>query len=257
MNNLYYIALNTFRESIRSKILYSVLFFAFILVGVSALLGSVTIGDQVKVIKDFGLFSISLFSVLYAAISGGTLLHKELSRRTVYNILAKAVERWQFVMGKYIGMLFTVSAITALMACGLTFFVYFFEHKFDVLIIVASLHVIFELVIICACAMFFSAIVVTPLFVGVFTFGVFLAGRSSEYLLYFINDENKGSLLASIFTGMYHLIPHLDKINISNNVVYGIDSSFAVTLASAGYAFSYAAVLLILACLIFSRREFN
>ena len=80
------IALNTVRETIRSKILYSLFFFLILLLAVSAFFGTVTIGDQEKVIKDFGLFALSLFSVLYAVISGSLLLAKELQRKTLYNL---------------------------------------------------------------------------------------------------------------------------------------------------------------------------
>jgi len=88
MMKILYIGINTYRESVRSKILYSLIFFAVIVVCVSAFFGSVTIGDQVKVIKDFGLFAISLFSAAYAVISGSALLSKELSKKiNEYRIL--------------------------------------------------------------------------------------------------------------------------------------------------------------------------
>jgi len=257
MRKILDIATSTFRESIRSKILYSILVFVVLLLGMSAFFGSVTIGSQLQVISNFGLFSVSLFSVLYAAISGAALLHKELSRKTVYNILARAVTRSEFLVGKYLGMLYTVTAMVAIMGAGLFAFTAVLEGSPSWSLLTACFHIWLELIIICAAAIFFSSIVVTPLLSGMFTFGFFLAGRSAEYLLYFIKQDLVSGWQAWLLQGLYVLLPHFDRINISDLSVYGILPAPAQTLAALVYAAGYAAVLLILADIIFRRREFN
>ncbi|MCC6953509.1 MAG: ABC transporter permease subunit, partial [Deltaproteobacteria bacterium] len=93
------IALNTFREAIRNKVLYSGFLFVALLIAGSALFGSVSVGSQIKVIKDFGLFSLSIFGAIVAVAIGVNLLNKELKQKTIYNILSKPVERWQFIVG--------------------------------------------------------------------------------------------------------------------------------------------------------------
>lgn len=257
MSHVASIALNTFRESVRSKILFSIFFFAIVLVLVSALFGTVTIGDQVKVIKDFGLLSVSLFSVSYAVISGSSLLYKELAQKTIYNILAKPVHRWQFLLGKYLGMLMTVGVMVALMGLALSGFVMLFEGRLDVLLFQAYLFILFELAIVCAATIFFSSIVVTPILIGLFTFGVFLTGRSAEYLLYFVKEGSITGVLASVLEALYVIMPHLDILNPSNEIVYGDIVSLEHTLYAAAYSAGYAGALLMLANWIFLRREFN
>ncbi|MBN8550040.1 MAG: ABC transporter permease subunit [Deltaproteobacteria bacterium] len=257
MGKIFSIALNTFRESVRSKILYSIMFFALLLVGVSAFFGTVTIGDQVIVIKDFGLMSISLFSVAFAVISGSTLLYKELAKKTVYNILAKPVSRGQFVLGKYFGMFATVAVMACLMGLALSLFVSFFEGRADVLLFEAYLYILLELLIICAVAMFFSSIVVTPMLSGLFTFGVFLAGRSTAQMLYFISPEHSNSLGSTLVTILCAILPRLDILNVGNDLVYGASISKDHLMWAALYALAYSGILLILASAIFKRREFN
>lgn len=256
MQAVWLIALNTFRESVRSKILYSVIFFAIVLVGVSALFGSVTIGDQINVIKDFGLFSISIFAVLYAVISGSTLLDKELTKKTIYNILSKSVHRWQFLLGKYLGMLITEAVLVGLMGLGLLAFLALFDATLHWQLCVALCYLYLELVIVCAAVIFFSTIVVTPLLGGVFSFGVFLAGRSAEYLLYFIKNGSIEPPLSSMLQGLYLVLPHLDQINISDLAVYGRVPELSTFWLAFGYSFGYAAVLLVIANMLFRRRDF-
>lgn len=259
MNRIFYIALNTFRESVRSKVLYSILFFAGILVLISSFFGAVTIGDQMIVIKDFGLMSISVFSVIFAVISGSTLLNKELSRKTIYNILAKPVARWEFLTGKYMGMLSTASLLVILMGLGLSLFTWALEGRFDFLLFYAYLNIIFELIIVCAAAIFFSSLVVTPMLNGVFTFGIFLAGRSTEQVLYFIKQGSLSGIMAKALQCLYYLLPHLDKLNVSNSIVYADMTGVGIShvLYSLIYCFGYSIALLFLAHLIFLRREFN
>ena len=105
---IYAIALNTFREAVRNKILYSVLAFAVLLVAISALFGSVTIGETQRVIKDFGLFALSFFGAISTIICGVSLLNKELKQKTIHNIISKPVARWEFIVGKYLGLSLTV-----------------------------------------------------------------------------------------------------------------------------------------------------
>jgi ABC-type transport system involved in multi-copper enzyme maturation permease subunit len=100
MTKLYAIAINTMREAIRNKLLYSILLFAVLVVAVAALFGSVSIGDQMKFVKDFSLMSVSLFGVAIAVMLGVSMLNKELGRKTIYNILSKPVARWEFIVGK-------------------------------------------------------------------------------------------------------------------------------------------------------------
>ncbi len=256
LNNIFQIALNTYRESVRGKVLYSLLFFSVALVIISAVFGAVTIGDQIIIIKDFGLVSLSLFAVTLAVISGASLLHKELYRKTVYNILAKPVPRWQFLVGKHLGLLFTVLLMIILMAIGLVLFIFFFEQKIDWLIFQAALFVIFELIIITAFAIFFSAIVVTPALAGLFTFSAFLAGRSVEFIPELIKIAGNGET-SPILEIIYWVLPHLDKLNINNQIVYGQGATFEQLIFSFCYSIGYSATLIMIGSFFFRNRDFN
>ena len=251
------IAATTYKELIRSRVLYSVIFFGAVLILVSAFFGSVTIGDQTKVIKDFGLFSISIFCAAFSVLAGASILFKELSRRTIYNILAKAVERSEFVVGKFFGMFLTALSMLVIMAAGLTAFTAIFSGKFEAGLLVAYVHIAFELSIVCALAIFFSSITVTPSLSGLFTFFIFLAGRSRGHLLYFVNSDSSNFLLKRLLNGLYLALPPLDVINISNLVVYDRGLSLEQSLLSGIYTISYCVILLIIASLVFERRQFN
>lgn len=251
------LAHTTFLESIRSKVLYSVLFFAAALVGVSALFGAVTIGDQIVVIKDFGLMAVSLMATGFTIITGTNLLHKELFRKTIYNVLSKSVSRTSFILGKYLGLLATALSISCLMSLGLEVFIVPFQGSIDGPVAVASFYIALELIMLCAIALFFSTIVVTPFLSGLFTFGLFLAGRSADYILTLTTSSTPSTFGNYLLTALYYLLPHFSKLNVANDAAYGIVPSSAHLAWAVIYSCGYAAVVLTIASTIFSHRDFN
>jgi ABC-type transport system involved in multi-copper enzyme maturation permease subunit len=109
------IALNTFREAVRDRVLYIMLLFAVGLILFSLLLGELAPREQVRLTVDVGLAAISLMSVLLAIVLGGTHLHKEIERKTVYFILPQPIGRWQFLAGKFLGLVWVLAITIAVM----------------------------------------------------------------------------------------------------------------------------------------------
>jgi len=256
MNKIAALALNTTREAIRNRVLYSILFFAVVMVGVSAIFGSASIGDPMRYVKDFSLMSISLFGVIIAVVLGVNLLHQELSKKTILNTLSKPLARWQFVLGKFLGLLLTLSVIVTAMSTGLALFLAPIEGYFDWGILVASFGALLEIMIVIAFAMFFSSVVVTPTLAGLFTIGCFIAGRSLQYLSYF-QRETTNQAVRIVADLLDRLLPSLDLFLLADRVVHGDTFGIAFMTYLASYAFAYSALLLLLATAFFSRREFK
>ncbi len=250
------ICMNTAREAVRNRVLYSIFFFALLVVGVSAIFGSASIGDEMKFIKDFSLLSISLFGVITTVVLGVNLLNKELGKRTIFNILSKPVARWEFVVGKFFGLLLTVSLMVALMSAALLIFLRLFEPHFDWRLLLASATIILELMVLIALALLFSSIVVTPTLAGLFTVAAFVAGRSSAYLLTF-NSEQYPPVVHRVAEILYAVLPHLDRFNIADQVVFGDHFSPSYFAHVVLYAAAYSALALLVSILLFQRREFT
>jgi len=252
------IALNTFREAVRNKILYSVVLFAVLLVGVSAFFGSVSIGEQEKVIKDFGLFSLSFFGAVIAILAGVSLLNKELKQKTVFNILSKPVRRSEFIVGKHLGLTLTVSILISLMGVGLVIFVACFEGRVDWLLFQGIFLVLMECTVVAAVAIFFSSLVVTTTLSGIFTLGTYIAGRSIAYLSYYLSQgENQNTALSTLVKILDWVLPDLSLFNAGNALVYGTALGPEYALTALCYAVAYSTVLLVLAALIFEHRDFT
>jgi Cu-processing system permease protein len=115
MGRIWAVAINTFREAVRDKVLYGVLGFACAVLLLSLALAELSLHQQRRVVLDIGIASISLFSVVIAIFLGSSLLYKEIEKKTLYVILPKPIRRWEFLLGKYLGIVLTAAVFIALM----------------------------------------------------------------------------------------------------------------------------------------------
>jgi ABC-type transport system involved in multi-copper enzyme maturation permease subunit len=113
------VAVNVFRESVRDRVPYNLVVFAILLISSSYLLGQLTAGQDVKIVKDLGLSAISIFGLFIAIFIGIGLVSKEVERRSIYALLSKPVSRSQFIAGKYLGLVLTLAVNLAVMVVAL------------------------------------------------------------------------------------------------------------------------------------------
>ncbi|MFN8392402.1 MAG: ABC transporter permease subunit [Bdellovibrionota bacterium] len=256
MIRVWAIVINTFREAIRNKILYSVLLFMALIMGASALFASVTIGDQLQVIKDCGLFSLSFFGAIITIITGVSLLNKELKQKTIYNILSKPISRWEFLLGKHLGLTLTVSLLVTFMGLGLVGFTALFERRIDLLLFQGILVAILEVTVISSVVMFFSSMAVTTTLPGILTLGTYIAGHSINYLNYFAaTDGQSGAASQRVVTLFSWILPDLSVFNANSLLVYGQSLSAEHVMYATAYCLAYSTAALIFAGMIFSKRE--
>lgn len=125
MSSVLAIALNTFREAVRNRVLYIILFFSLLMIGVSGAISQLFISDYERIIKNLGFASINLFGVAIAVFVGVSLVYNELEKRTIYTIVSKPIARWQFLLGKYFGLLLTVFVNVLIMTLFFLFMLHY------------------------------------------------------------------------------------------------------------------------------------
>src|SRR6187431_629412 len=109
MRVIAHVAVNVFKESVRDRVLYNLVVFGALLMGASFLIGQLTAGQDIKIIKDLGLAAISVFGLFIAVFIGIGLVSKEVEKRSIYALLAKPIHRHHLVLGKYAGLVLTLT----------------------------------------------------------------------------------------------------------------------------------------------------
>jgi len=248
------IALNTFKEAIRDRILYLLLFIAVASLIFSRLLALLTVGDRVKIITDVGLASLSLFGALMAILIGTGLVYKEIDKKTIYTLLSKPIHRWQFLLGKFFGLILVLLVMLFLMSLIFLVLVLVHSGRVEWGIFIALGFIFLEMCLITAVALLFSCFS-TPILSSIFSLAFYLIGHVSWGLETLIDkiQSGFGKVLARIF---YTVIPDLENFNFKTEIVHHLPIPPQVFLHSILYGLAYTVFILALAVLVFRRRDF-
>jgi len=254
MGSIAVIALNTFRENLRDKILYNLLFFALLLIGVSVLLGTLTIAEQEKIVTDMGLAAINLVGVLIAVFVGVGLVSKEIERRTVYTIMARPIHRVQFILGKYLGLVLLLLVNLVIMAAVLLGTLWMDRAPVTPALLQAVQLMFVELLLVTALALFFSTFSSSTLS-ATLALALYVVGHLTPDLKGIAN-KSQNEWLQAVMTGLYYLCPNLEALNIKGVAAAGIGVTLSYQALASLYGLLYTAILITAACAVFQRRDF-
>ncbi len=248
------IAHNTFREGIRAKVLYNLVFFAVLLILFSYFLGQLSIGANVKVMMDVGLFSISFMGVLIAIFVGIGLVYKELEKRTIFTIVSKPIHRSQFIVGKYLGLCLTLFVQLLVMWLFFMLLLYVYSGKFHWQLTPAGLFIYLELMVITAFAILFSSFS-TPFLSALFTLSFYLVGHTTTEL-FEVGKKTENVIVINLLDTLHRFL-NLDHFNLMTEVVHGLPVTASRMANGIAYGLSAVILILILSCLIFQKRDFK
>ena len=252
------IARNTFREAVRDRVLYNLVLFVLLLTAGAIFLGELSAEQESKIIVDLGLSAMLVFGAFIAFFVGVGLVYKEIERRTIYAIFAKPVGRGEFIVGKYLGLCLTLAVNVLVMGVGISLALAYVKGGWDPLVLSiwpAVILIYIELMILVAVALLFSSFS-SPALSALLSFAIFIIGHFSADLKAFAASMGTQSA-RFLFGALYYLLPNLSNYSFITPAAHGETPAPAAFMAALLYGFIYIAVLLALATLIFSRRNFK
>ena len=268
MRAISWVAVNVFKESVRDRVPYNLALFAVLLISSSYLLGQLTAGQDVKIIKDLGLAATAVFGLFIAIFIGIGLVSKEVERRSIYSLLSKPISRPQFIVGKYAGLVLTLAVNLAVMTVALYLVLGYLTYVeteraraawdapgVDPRMLKAIVLIFVELMIVTAIALFFSTFS-TPILSAALTFGFYIVGHFNADLRNFdrIVDSRSAVWLAR---GVYHIVPDFSAFDVKTEVVHGLPVPAGYLISTSLYGLAYIAALLVIAVIVFARRDFK
>jgi len=249
------ITLNTFREAVRDRVLYNLIIFVLLLVASAPLFGQISIGLERLILVNVGLSSISLFGTIIAILVGIGLVSKEIEKKTLYTILSRPVRRWEFIVGKYFGLLLTLVVNTALMTVGLYVALLVTAHGWksaDGLLLAAIYCIVLQFMIMVALTLLFSSFS-TPVFSAIFAFALFVIGTFAEDLKNFAAMSH--GVTQWLATGAAYLVPNFASLNVIAQAAHEQPISGSLIAFNTLYALLYSGAVTAAAVLIFERRN--
>jgi len=250
------VAWNTFREAVRDRVLYNLLFFALVMMAASIIAGQISIGIEQSVIVTLGLSAISLIGLLIAVFIGVGLVSKEMDKRTLYALLARPVRRWEFLLGKFGGLALTLAVNTAAMGMGLFLALVYVKPTFergDATVFVAVYFIWLKLALVVALALLFSCFT-TPLLAILFTVGIYIVGLYVQELRN-LPMEVMSPGMSAFTKWLSYLLPNFENFNIMALAAHSRQVPGAFIAQNTLYAAVYCAIVLTAAILVFSKRN--
>jgi ABC-type transport system involved in multi-copper enzyme maturation permease subunit len=261
LGRIWAIALNTFREAARIRVLYGIV---IVVAGANLLaivLGQMSIREAARTARDVGLAGISLFGSLTAIFLGVFLLYTEVQRRTIHGIVSKPIERWEFVVGKYLGMGLILTVLVAVFGAAMVLQLAFQDFALTPALLKAVILAWFEVMTVAAVAILFSSFS-SPFLSGLFTLALWVIGRLTTDLEAAIRLA-ESAWIRWVARGALYVVPDFHLFAVSGTTlegqhvsVHGDFVSWSYVGVSAFYGMLWIGALLGFAIVIFRRRDF-
>jgi ABC-type transport system involved in multi-copper enzyme maturation permease subunit len=266
MRPILVVAGGVFRDSIRERVAYGLVFFALMLMAASFLLAQITAGQDVKIIKDLGLAASSAIGLFIAVFFGIGLVTKEVERRSIYSLLSKPVTRAQFIVGKYLGLALTLLINLTVMVVAFYLVLAYLDATtvgstklaweapaLDPQMLKAFALIGVELLVMTAVALFLSTFS-SPFLSVALSIAIYIIGHFGEDL------KNLDSLVESKFVAglgraVYYVLPNLERLDVKSAVVHAVPVSAEHVLLATLSSSLYIGVLLVASTIVFSRRD--
>ena len=232
----------TFREAIRNKILYGIGFFAIAMLLFTLVLGELSLYEQERVIRDVGMTFIMIMGIALSVYAGVGLIHREIDRRIIYTILSKPIRRYQFILGRFLGIALTLFVELAAMFAVFLILLLVHGMGLDATLFQAFWLIFIESLVISAAALMFS------------TFSS--AMLSSLMCAGFDADREKSLEIAAFMRAAQFLLPNLGHFDVSTQVSYALEIPASHVMWSSLHGAAYVVVLLCIASIVMEKRDF-
>lgn len=249
------ITLNTFREAVRDRVLYNLVLFVFLLVASAPVISQISIGMEKLMLVNLGLSSISLFGVIIAIFVGIGLVSKEIEKKTLYTILSRPVRRWEFIAGKYLGLLLTLVVNAVLMTAGFYLALWIFTNglkRADAMLLVAIYFIVLQFMMMVAITLLFSTFS-SPIFSAIFAFALFVIGTFGNDLRNFAAMSHGATKWLA--TGTAYIVPNFASLNVISQTAHEQSVSGHLIFFNTMYALLYSIAVTAAAVLVFERRN--
>jgi Cu-processing system permease protein len=256
MTSALIVALNTFREAVRDRVLYNLVFFALLMIASAVVVGQISMEIETVVMISLGLSAISLIGLLIAVFTGVGLVSKEIDKRTLHAVLAKPLRRWEFLLGKFAGLVMTLAVNMAAMALGLFAALWLVKHSMapaDTVVLVAVYFILLKLMLVVALAMLFSCFT-SPLLAILFTGGLYLAGLFVSELRS-LQVTSLTPQMQKFFAVVSYVLPNFGNYDVMGAAAHGRPVAGLLVLHNTLYTLVYCAIVLSAAAVIFSRKD--
>lgn len=247
------IAKNTFKETSRNKI--SLVFLGLAIVGIllTKAVAYISPETEEKMVIDFGIFAIAFFGAIIAIFNGSSLIYKDLEKRTIYTVITKPIHRYQFVVGKFLGLLFSIVLSLSLLVVVFIMYCLYMKIPLSLAFFWAIIFIFIQICMIISISMVFS-LISSPLLSATFTLMFYIFGYCLEGLKDLVSlIENPIGQKITVY--VYNVLPKLFYLDFKYQASHGLSIPLNDLFFVGLYGLTYVVLFLFTAGLILEKKE--
>jgi ABC-type transport system involved in multi-copper enzyme maturation permease subunit len=269
MTALWPIALITFKEGIRNRSFYGISLLALLLFGMSFIISGMIPQDVGKVTVDLALSIVSFSGLLLVLFVGINLLAKDLDKRTIYMVLSRPISRSEYIYGKFLGMVFLILAtmfivgVFSFLSIFLSKIIYQnnFQRVSWSLVLLAIAFTTLMLLLLSAQSFLFASFTSSSFITLVLTISSYIIGQSLSDVKAIVEAPQTvgikvSSITVTVIQTAYYIFPNLSFFDIKTRVAHGLSVPFSFVFWTFSYGLIYTLIVIVLAALIFRKKEF-
>ena len=255
MKNIFLIAINTFKEISRHKILYALGAFVVFMMGSSLVLGSLSLSEKTRLSINFSFTACHIGLIFVSVYFASALLSREMEKKTVLTLFVKPVSRTQFIIGKFLSL----ACVLFLIVLFLTLFVvsvyFIYGRPLHFVVFAAMWGIFLEALMLLTLAFFFS-VFSSSFLVLVYSVLMFIIGHSAAGIVFFVQQQGEGDVFSKwVVTGAVRAFPNFEKLNWRAEALYKLPLKEGELLFSSLYAVSWIIFLLMVTSILFERKN--
>ena len=271
MRRIWALAVITFKEGVRSRAVYGIGLFSLFILCLNIAVAGFFMRDVGKVTVDMNLSALSVAGLLLVLFVGLNLIAKDIERKTIQLVLSKPISRYEYILGKYFGIelfvlaaLFLLFVVSCLNVYGLSIAYQGYFHGFDWgNFFLAAFFVYLKISVLVAIVVFFGVIATSSFITLIFSFCAYIVGETIEEVVFYLRSSaSSGEAIISdnvrrVIDATSYIAPNFSVFDFKPEAAYGLPIATGRVWDALGYGLVYISILLILAALVFQRREFN
>jgi len=254
MRNILTVSFYTFLEILRNKIFYSLIFFSFFIIGFGIVMTRVAIGSEIDIISDVGLGTIEIFATLLAIFVAIFMIRNEISKKQLYPILSKAIERYEYVIGKFLGIILLIISAIFIMSLLVFLLLVIWGGASRFLGYLPAIYTIFLQTMTVVAVSVLSSISAEPAVGAMITISYYVIGATSYNLVYALTPQTSENMKKMI-NFLRYILPDFDSFNLKNIVVYSDKMSDINLVFPTFYAIAITIIVLGLTIILFNKKE--
>lgn len=268
MNALWSVSLISFKEGLRHRILYGTVIFALFVTAFAVLISGLYMRDISKIILDICLSAVDICGLLIPFFLAINLLSGDIEKRTIYSLLARPISRTHYIIGKFVGLslltallmgIVTMATLAAVLAATYIYPAHFFSTVSISTILTCALFSLLGIIVLNSTVMLWCSITTSSFLAFMLTVATYLIGQSIEDLVRFMSVPIEGVDISpfvqkTVMTALY-IFPNLARFDLKAQAVYGVGPNLTELATLTMYAGSYSIAALILAIIVFRRRD--